>query len=122
MSDSYTLHLGHPDAEPYTGLTQEELRSTFTDEVRRSITDMGSDGYDPTFVLEQMGIDYNPDDDPDGEIWNKAAEADIERRTQLFVQSCIAALLRTATNDESLSNTIPLPDGIRVWVTIDDEQ
>jgi hypothetical protein len=112
---SYTLHLGHPDAEPYKHLDYEQLLNTFIGEVRQSITDMGSGGYDPSNMLELMGIhDYDSDKDPDGELWHAAATAEIERVTWRFVRDNEQYLLDFAQRGR-------LPDNISWWVTEEDD-
>lgn len=107
----YTLHLGVPDAEPYTNLDYDGLVRAFTEEVRKTITDMGSEGYDPQHMLDLMGIkDYDSDMDEDGTLWQAAATAEIERVTYLFVQDNLKWLTGFAQKGR-------LPDGITWWVT-----
>ena len=77
----YTLHLGHPDAEPYTDLDLDDVLEALTAEVRQSITEAGSEGYDPGNMLRTLGvITYDSDKDPDGALWNAAATAEIEQQ------------------------------------------
>ena len=93
---SYTLYFGHPDAEPYTDLDMEDLRRAFADEVRRCIGDLGSDGYDPTNMLDLMGVkNYNSDNDVDGRLWQAATDAEIERLTWRFVEDEFAHLFES---------------------------
>lgn len=108
---SYTLHLGHPDAEPYTGLDYDLLLEAFIIEVRNSITDMGSEGYDPSNMLELMGVhDYDSDKDPDGELWQAATTAEIERLTWSFVKENERYLMDHTQRGR-------LPDNVSWWVT-----
>lgn len=111
---SYTFHLGHPDAEPHTDLTYDDLIRVFTQEVRQSITDMGSGGYDPGNMLGLMGIiHYDSDKDPDGELWQAAQTAEIERLTWRYVRDHENYLLDHAQRGR-------LPDNISWWVTEED--
>jgi len=108
---TYTLHLGHRDAEPYTDLDYDDLVRSFTIEVRQSITGMGSEGYEPQNMLDLMGVtDYDSDMDPEGELWQAAATAEVERLTYNFVQDNLKWLTGFAQRGR-------LPDGIEWWVT-----
>ena len=111
---SYTLYFGHPDAEPYTDLDMEGVRRVFADEVRKSITDLGSDGYEPSNMLDLMGVkDYNADDDPDGQLWQAAATAEIERLTWRFVEDEFSHLFEP--------RGVRMPDNWHIYVIEEDD-
>lgn len=121
----YTLHFGHPDAEPHTDMDYETLREQLSNEVRQSIEDAGSDGYDPGNMLRVMGVvNYDADKDPEGALWQAAQTAEIERLTWRWVYDHIDAMIYEAEHDvdDLDGGTFYLPNTrIRVWITEEDE-
>jgi hypothetical protein len=107
---SYTLHFSSGDAESYDNLDSEQLDIVLLDEIAQAIRDMGSDGYDPTAVLETLNIELTDENDPDGRLWQAACEFDIMRRARLFYNDVIKDLMRGSKRY--------LPDNsMRIWIT-----
>jgi hypothetical protein len=115
---TFQLHFGHPDAESYSGLDLHMLRETVMGEAKQSISDLGSDGYDPSVILDEIGVAYNADNDENGELWEAAAEIDIMRRAWIWCDLNFDALLKDAIESDQ-AYEIKLPDGTRIWVTED---
>lgn len=108
--------------------TEEEVYEVILDEVRQSISDMGSDGYDPSDYIAEaeadLGIKYDPDvdDEEHWRIWQLAADKAIEHQVTMWAPGIHKELwvryrsTEYGTQDTAVDDTTyaKLPDGVTI--------
>jgi hypothetical protein len=117
------------DAEPYTGLVDEEdVYEAVKEEVEKAISDDVL--YDPS---EFTPTGYDEEQDQDGTIWNEAVHDAIEHETMMATPQIFKELWQryesyadgrgdTAEIDKAVDNTMfsKLPDGTKIALTEED--
>lgn len=125
---SYTIFFpGSKDAEPYKGLEdEEEVYAVVKKEVRQSVVDMGSDGYDliwPEHIVQTYD-DIEAwletlDEEAQQQAVADAHEAGIDRVAVPTAVSVFESLWRLHKDDQEFTSD-KLPDGTKIALKEED--
>lgn len=120
---SYKLSFNSKDAEPYTGLEDEEdVYAAIKEEASKVVSDGGSDMYEPVYANpgDQDPVLRDAMSDSDrAQVDNEALQAGMEQATALWAVSAKEALWTTELDEGP--TTFKFPDGTTLILTSEED-